>query len=75
MTDTKYFLTGELAKRWGILPKIITDCFYQGKLRDDICPVVSGRRIIPDWYIEHIERVLRREGKLPMQETGGVTNA
>lgn len=72
MNEVKFLTVGQVSKRLGILPKHVTDAFYAGKLRNDICQVVSGRRLIPDWYVEHIERVLRREGKLAMTQEGGL---
>lgn len=53
------------ARRWGIAPRTIADLFYAGKLRDDLCPVVAGRRLLPISYLPFIEMALRRAGKLP----------
>jgi hypothetical protein len=43
-------------------PKDVTSLFYRGELRDDICPIVGGRRVIPKEYIPTLEMVLRRKG-------------
>jgi hypothetical protein len=57
--------TGDAARKLGARPKDITDLFYARKLRDDLCPIVSGRRIIPADYLDAIRAALVREGKLP----------
>ena len=69
---------GELAKRYaahGVRPKDISDLFYARQLRDDLCPIVSGRRLIPLDYVEMIEMALRRAGKLPLLPRREVRNA
>ena len=48
----------------GARPKIISDLFYLRKLDNDRCPIVGGRRLIPEDYLPEIERVLRAAGKL-----------
>jgi len=48
-----------------IKPRTITMLFYDRHLREDICPIVGGHRIIPDNYVGHIVSALRRQGKLP----------
>jgi len=53
-----------------IRPRDISLLFYQRDLRDDLCPIVGGRRLIPDDYLGQIERVLRRAGKLPALGAG-----
>lgn len=54
----------DVAKRLGVRPQDISSLFYRQKLRDDECPVVAGRRLIPEHYIDFIAMALRREGKL-----------
>ena len=54
----------QVARRIGAKPKDISDLFYSRKLRDDICPILAGRRIIPESYIDTIIRVLRRHKRL-----------
>lgn len=68
----KVLTTGQVAKRLKVRPSEITSLFYQGKLRDDLCPVESGRRLIPESYIEEIARGLRRAGKLAPLDSQGV---
>ena len=43
-----------------ISPRTISDLFYRRELRDDLCPIVGGRRLIPRHYVCEIERALRR---------------
>ena len=65
-------MSGEVARRLGVRPKTITDLFYAGKLRDDLCPVYSGRRMIPEGYIVEVEAALRRAGKLGATKGGAL---
>ncbi len=52
-------------------PKDISDLFYQRELRDDLCPIVAGRRIIPESYLDMIHMALKRHGR-PVAELGPV---
>lgn len=51
---------GEAARRLGEPPKRITDGFYRGWFDSARCPVVSGRRQIPEGYLEEMRAALRR---------------
>ncbi len=53
----------EAARRIGAIPKDISDLFYRRELRDDLCPIVAGRRVIPEDYLEMIRAALRRNGR------------
>lgn len=53
---------GQAARNLGVRPTLITQLFYEGRLRDDLCPVVAGRRLIPPGYVEIIAMELRRKG-------------
>jgi len=66
---TKYLSVSEVARRIGAKPKDISDLFYSRKLRDDLCPIVAGRRLIPVDYVLTICAVLRRHGRLTVQES------
>lgn len=59
----KSLSVSEVARLIGAKPKDISDLFYRRELRDDLCPIVAGRRIIPEDYVETIRRVLIRQGK------------
>jgi len=67
MPGPRFVSVGEAAKRFGVAPRVLTEFFYRRLFRDDLCPVVAGRRLIPQDYLTEIERVLRREGKLPQE--------
>lgn len=54
-----FLSVSEAARRLGMRPKDISDAFYQRRLRDDLCPIVAGRRLIPDDYLEQIARTLK----------------
>ncbi len=56
----------EVARRLGANPRDISNLFYVRKLRDDLCPIVGGRRLIPDHYLAMIAMALRRAGKNTM---------
>lgn len=49
----------EVARRLDCRPREISDLFYQRRLCDARCPVVSGRRLIPEDYLPVIEAILR----------------
>jgi hypothetical protein len=55
----------EVARQLGACPKDISDLLYRRKLDDEQCPVVGGRRLIPEGYIATIEQALRDAGRLP----------
>jgi len=57
------FSVSETARKIGASPKDISDLFYHRRLRDDLCPIVAGRRIIPADYIDVIRSVLQRHGR------------
>lgn len=65
---------GDVARLLGVRPSQITALFYERRLRDDLCPIVGGRRIIPQNYVEVIAMELRRKGirvlKVPALEVG-----
>lgn len=67
-----YFSVSDVARRLGACPKDISDLFYRRELRDDRCPIIGGRRLIPESYVPEIERALRRHRLLPFQARGEV---
>ena len=60
-----HLIVSEVARRLGARPKDISDLFYRRELDDFRCPVIGGRRLIPEDYIPQIQSALRRFGKLP----------
>jgi hypothetical protein len=63
MGKTFYFVS-EIARRFKIAPRVLSDLFYQRELDDNRCPNVGGRRIIPADYLPEIETVLREIGAI-----------
>jgi hypothetical protein len=59
-----HLIVSEVARRIGARPKDISDLFYLRRLNDSLCPVVGGRRLIPESYVPEIEKALREAGKL-----------
>ena len=68
------FSVSEAARKLEANPKDISDLFYRRELRDDLCPVVAGRRLIPEHYLDAIRTALKRAGR-PIDSEGkkGVT--
>jgi len=64
-----FYSVSEAARHLRARPKDISDLFYRRELRDDLCPIVAGRRIIPEDYMDLIRQALRRHGK-PINERG-----
>lgn len=61
----------EAARRLGANPKDISDLFYKRQLRDDLCPIVGGRRLIALDYLPIIAAALRRAGKQCREKSEG----
>jgi hypothetical protein len=61
-----YLTVSDIARRIpGARPKDISDLFYQRRLDDVRCPIVGGRRLIPEDYVPVVEAALRAAGRLP----------
>jgi hypothetical protein len=58
------FTASDIARRLGVRPRDVSELFYNRKVKDDDCPIVAGRRLIPESYVNIIETALRRAGKL-----------
>jgi hypothetical protein len=58
-----YLIVSDVARRIGANPRDISDLFYRRALRDDLCPIVGGRRMISEDYIEVIRAALKRAGR------------
>lgn len=58
----------QVARLLGAKPKDISDLFYSRELRDDIAPIVAGRRLIPEDYVETIRTALQRNGRQVAQQ-------
>ena len=59
----KHLSVSEAARRLKARPRDISDQFYRRHLRDDLCPIVGGRRLIPEDYLSMIAAELRRAGR------------
>jgi hypothetical protein len=59
----QHITVSEAARRLGACPRDISDLFYKRALRDDLAPIVAGRRMIPPDYVETIRAALRRAGR------------
>ena len=59
----KFLSVSEAARRLNARPRDISDLFYRRRLRDDLCPIVGGRRLIPAEYLDMIAAELRRTGR------------
>ena len=60
---------GDVARQLGVRPSVITQLFYERRIRDDRCPIVAGRRLIPPDIVEVIAMELHRKG-MPMKRNG-----
>jgi hypothetical protein len=58
----KYLGVSDVARTLGVRPRQVTAVFYDGDVRDDLCPIVSGRRLIPPDMLHVIAMALRRKG-------------
>jgi hypothetical protein len=67
----KYRSVSEVARVLGVRPRDVSDLFYQRLARDDMCPVVGGRRLIPACCVSEIEELLRERGLLSTAKQGG----
>jgi hypothetical protein len=64
----RYLAGGDVARRigGGVRRRDVSDALYDGRLDGERCPIVGGRRLIPEDYVEEIRRVLldgRRQRK------------
>ena len=67
----QFLSVGHAAKLLGVAPKVISDALYRGAIRDDLAPVLAGRRLIDQAAIPVLEMALRRAGKLPALAIAG----
>jgi hypothetical protein len=63
-----YFSVSDVARRLGATPRDISDLLYRRELRDDLCPIIGGRRLIPESYIHQIEAALMRHKRLAVTD-------
>jgi hypothetical protein len=53
----------EVARRLGVRPREISDLLYARMLSDRHCPIVAGRRLIPEEYVADAAAALRARGR------------
>ncbi len=70
-----YLSVSDAARELGAKPKHISDLLYQRELRDDLCPIVAGRRLIPRRYLPEILKALIKRGMVQAHEAVGVAPA
>ena len=58
-----FISVSDCARELGARPRDISDLFYSRELRDDIAPIVAGRRLIPESYIETIRTALQHSNR------------
>lgn len=64
-----YLSVSQAARQLRARPRDISDLFYRRRLRDDLCPIVGGRRLIPEDYLDMIAAELARAGH-PVESLG-----
>ncbi len=68
----QYLSVSETARRLGARPRDIPDLFHRRELRDDLCPIIGGRRLISEDHLDMISAALRRHGYTVGQMDKGV---
>ena len=58
-----YLSVSEAARFLRARPRDISDLFYRRRLRDDLCPIVAGRRLIPEDYLDMVASELTKAGR------------
>jgi hypothetical protein len=62
-------MVGEVARRLGVPPRLISYLLYQRRLPDEAYPIVGGRRIIPLDRLDEVAAAVRehlsRRGATP----------
>jgi hypothetical protein len=69
----QHLTVSEIARRLGARPRDISDLFYRRQLSDERCPIIGGRRLIPESYVTAIAAALRRAGR-PIGELSSPAN-
>jgi hypothetical protein len=59
-SDAARELTSQTGQQ--VSPRAISTLLYERALRDDLCPIVGGRRMIPRDYLPVVLMALRRRG-------------
>jgi hypothetical protein len=59
----EYFSVAQAARAIGARPQDVSAAFYKQQLRDDLAPIVGGRRLIHRSLLPVLIMVLRRNGR------------
>ena len=57
-----YLSVSDAARELNVKPRILSDLLYHRVLRDDVCPIIGGRRLIPRSYLPIVENALMERG-------------
>lgn len=63
----RLYTVSEVARKIGARPRDITNLLYRRKLRDDLFPIIGGRRFIPEEQLEAVALELKR-ARQPVSE-------
>ena len=55
-----FLFVGAVAARLNVSPHVVSYLFQMRRLDCNLCPVVAGRRLIPEEYVPEIAREVRR---------------
>ncbi len=58
----KQLSVSDVARRLDVRPAQITQLFYERRVRDDLAPIIGGRRLIRPDLVDVIAMELRRKG-------------
>lgn len=72
ISEQKHLTVSQAARLLHASPRDISDLFYRRQLRDDLCPIMAGRRMISPDYVELIRLALVRNGKKCVREAVNV---
>ena len=60
---TKFLSVSEAARRLGAKPQDISELLYRRLLGEDLCPIVAGRRLIPEEHLDAVRSMLQAHGR------------
>jgi hypothetical protein len=65
-----YLTASDVARRLGVRPRDVSDLFYSRRLGGTDCPLVGGRRLIPEDFLPAIAAALRTRPRGPAGSAG-----
>jgi hypothetical protein len=57
-----HLTVSQVARQFGIRPRVISDLFYSRILDDTRCPIAGRVRLVPSNYLPRVKRVLSERG-------------